>query len=626
MRLSEKKHLELFAKSCRNTAIQMLAEAKSGHTGGSLSSIDILCFLYTQKLVKTNEKIVISNGHVSPALYAVLAEINLFSKEKVIKGFRKNKSKFEGHVNREIPGIWYSTGPLGTGVSAAAGMALAEKQNKNNKNVYALLGDGECQEGQVYEMMNFAAKYKLNNLKVFLDYNEVQLSGSLKKILPLNIPQIFLAGGWKVITFDGHNFTQIEKALEKANKEKNKPCLLVAKTIMGKGVSFLEKEGLKKKSTWHGKPPNEEEAKLALKELKLSEKELRALESYKKKFQKNKINTEIKIKKIKKAKKVIFKAGENIAPRDAYGMNLLEIAKKNPQVLTLTADLAESVKTNYVKKEVPKQHFDCGVAEQHLVSVSGGLSLSGIIPFCSTYCVFMTSRAKDQARVNDINKTNVKMVATHAGVSVGEDGPTHQAIEDIGSIAGFFHTKILEPADANHCAHMIHYITEKPGNFYVRMGRHKLPILTKKNGKPFFDKNYSISPGKCDILRKGESLTLLTFGSCAVEALEAQKNLKEKGISIEIILASSPNIFDSKLKKSLEKTKKLLTVEDHNPATGLASFAANYILEKNISLEKFEKLGISQYALSGTQKELYKQNKIDATSIEKKIIRLIQKV
>src|SRR6185295_5037155 len=201
-----------------------------------------------------------------------------------------------------------------------------------------------------------------------------------------------------------------------------------------------------------------------------------------------------------------------------------------------------------------------------------------IVPFCSTFGAFMSSRAKDQARVNDINRTNVKMVATHCGLSVGEHGPTHQAIDDMGSFLGLFHTGVLEPADPNHCDRMVRFIAAHYGNFYVRMGRHKLPVLTKENGEVLFDAEYQYEYGKCELLRRGTDLTIAASGSMVSEALRAQEKLLQEGISVEIIIVSSPKKFDANLEISIRKTKKLITVEDHNPYSGFGGQIAQFII------------------------------------------------
>ncbi len=629
--------LHAFSKSCRHSIVAMTTNAQSGHPGGSLSCIDYLSLIYTQIIAQSGEPVIVSNGHISPAVYSVLAEMGYVPKEKAIHGFRKAGTPFEGHVTRHVPGVWYGTGPLGTGISAASGFALAEKykaglspfdiSNKKTKKVFGLIGDGESEEGQVYEMMNFAAKYKLDNFIVFMDYNEVQLSDGLKEIMPLHPDKLFAAGGWEVIHTKAHDFADMWQALQKAYKVKGKPVLLLGHSIMGYGVDFMERDGRAKKATWHGKAAKPAEAEEVLKQLTLTDKEAKLIAEFRKtiswKPTKPTFTKSLTPTKIKIGTPRVYKADELTDCRSAYGKALLDLAKANPQIVALTADLAESVKTNYVKDELPDQHIEVGIAEQHMVSCSGGLSLSNMIPFCSTFGAFMTSRAKDQARVNDINQANVKMVATHCGLSVGEDGPTHQAIDDSGSMLGLLNTMQIEPADPNHCDRIIRYVAAHYGNFYVRMGRHKIPVVTHEDGSIFFDKNYKYYYGRCDVLRTGKEITIVASGATVIEALKAVEQLRSKKISAELIIASSIKQFDTPLIESIKKTKRVLTVEDHNIHSGLGNQLAAYITENKLEVQRFEMLGVREYQLSGTAEELYDAGGISAKHIERKVIQMV---
>lgn len=622
--------LNAVAKSCRSTIISMLKQSQSGHTGGSLGCIDYLTFLYTQKICKTGEKIIISNGHISPAVYAILAELTYINKQEVIKGFRKIGYPYEGHVTRHVRGVWYGTGPLGAGISAASGFALAEKLKKTDKKVYALIGDGECQEGQVYEMMNFAKKYELDNFVVFVDYNKVQLSDSIEKIMPIDIAFLFKAAGWHVIEIDGHDFEEINKGILEAESITGKPVVLLGHTTMGKGIDFIEKAGKENKADWHGKAPKPEEADNALEQLTLTSEEQHIIDSFVKKEitwkppKPSNEQTQL-THEVHTGTPMLYTPDTLTDCRSAYGNALLDIAQKNKHIIALTADLAESVKTNGVKEHLPERHIECGIAEQHMVSCSGGLSLSGFIPFCSTFGAFMTSRAKDQARVNDINNTNVKMVATHCGLSVGEDGPTHQAIDDAGSTLGFFNTMQMEPADPNHCDRIIRFAASNYGNMYIRMGRHKIPVLTTKEGKPFFGKTYKYKYGKCEVLREGKHLTIVAIGSTVIEALRAHEALLKKNIKVEIIIASSIKKFDNALFTSIQKTKRVLTVEDHNTYSGLGGQVARALEEKQIHVKSFNMIGVQEYQLSGTAEALYKAAGLDSSSIIKKIQSILKK-
>lgn len=290
------------------------------------------------------------------------------------------------------------------------------------------------------------------------------------------------------------------------------------------------------------------------------------------------------------------------------------MAEKNPEILAATADLGSSVMTKFVAEKLPAQFLEFGIAEQNMISACGGLSLAGFVPFCSTFGAFLSSRGKDQARVNDINCTNVKMVATHCGLSVGEDGPTHQAIDDAGSFVGFFNTKICEPADPNHCDRIIRFVAAESGNFYVRMGRSKLKILTTENGQIFFDKNYKYFYGKTDILRPGKNLTIVATGAAVHEILAARQKFSAPQ-KIEIVVASSIKKFDKNLENSILKTGKILTIEDHCPHCGLGAAVANFCAEKNLAAKFLGKFGPQKYQLSGAPAQLYENVGISAEKI-----------
>ncbi|MFA6991965.1 MAG: thiamine pyrophosphate-dependent enzyme [Candidatus Gracilibacteria bacterium] len=242
----EKEHMDFlnaFSKSCRKSIIEMLVNSQSGHPGGSLSSIDYLAALYTFIISQTGEKVVISNGHISPAVYSVLGEMGYTDKNEAVKTFRRIGSNFEGHVTRHVDGIWYGTGPLGIGVSVASAFALAEKKRKTGKKVFCLMGDGEVQEGQVHEMIHFSKHHKLDNLILFVDYNQVQLTSSLKDIQDIDVQKIFEAGHWHIINIDAHNFSDIWAGLSETHMNTDTPTVIIGHSIMGKGVESIEIDG-----------------------------------------------------------------------------------------------------------------------------------------------------------------------------------------------------------------------------------------------------------------------------------------------------------------------------------------------------------------------------------------------
>lgn len=264
--------LRTVANNVRINIIEMLAESKSGHPGGSLSIADILTVLYFDEMNinpenpkdEDRDRFVLSKGHAAPALYAVLAERGYFNKEN-LQTLRKFKSILQGHPDmKKTPGVDMSTGSLGQGLSVANGMAMAGKLDKKDYRVYTAIGDGELQEGQIWEAAMSSAHYKLNNLTAFVDFNGLQIDGSNEEVMNVKpIDKKFEAFGWNVLVIDGHNLEEIQDALRKAKEYKDGPTAIIAKTIKGKGVSFMENQ-----ASWHGAAPNEEQKNQALKELK----------------------------------------------------------------------------------------------------------------------------------------------------------------------------------------------------------------------------------------------------------------------------------------------------------------------------------------------------------------------
>ncbi len=618
-----------FSKSCRKSILEMTQNAASGHPGGSLSSLDYLALLYAFVISQNGDPVIVSHGHISPAVYSVLAELGYIDKEDVVTNFRKVGTIWEGHITRHVPGVLLGTGPLGVGVSAANGFAIAEKLQNSGRKVYALMGDGETQEGQVHEMIHFARHHALDNFVLFVDYNKVQLTASIEETLKIDIKKIFEAGHWHVIEADGHDPESMWKALSEAQDVTWKPVVILGDTIMGKGVKMMEKDGEAHIPTWHGKAPKAEDSVESLEALTLTSEEADLIKSFKESIkwrpEKTIFTEDLSEIALNTDEPIIYEPGTISDCRGAYGKALLSLAQHNPSVLALTADLGSSVMTKFVKQELPRQHFECGIAEQHMVSVSGGLSLNGFIPFCSTFAAFMGSRSKDQARVNDINRANVKMVATHCGLSVGEDGPTHQAIDDAGSFLGMFHTMPVEPCDANQTDRIIRYVASHYGNFYVRMGRHKMPVILKEDGTVFYDADYKYEYGRCDTIREGSDLTIVAIGSMVNEALRAREILAElrPNISVEIVAATSIKQFDKTLFDSIEKTGKVITVEDHNTFSGLGGQVARSLKEHGIGVTEFKMLGVEEYQLSGKHSELYELAGISAEKIAEACVDLM---
>ncbi|MCD6575144.1 transketolase [Candidatus Aerophobetes bacterium] len=627
--------LKKLSKTARGDILKMTTVAASGHPGGSMSSIDIYLTLWFCARVwpdnphhPDRDRIVVSHGHTSPGVYVTLGHLGFFNLDDAIANFRRTGSMFEGHIERDIPGVEWSTGNLGQGLSAGCGFALAAKLMEKDFHTFVVMSDGEQSKGQVGEARRFAKKYNLTNLTVIIDYNLLQLSGPLKEIMPQNIKENYLADGWKVIEIDGHNHQEIYRALREAVRNKDFPVAILAHTIMGKGVSFMED-----KFQYHGKPLSVEECKRALKELGVDEN----LEKY---FNLRKTTKppQIEFKEktlpeidISPGKYIVYEKGEKVANRSAFGKALQSIGEANKTkkgktpIAVFDCDLLGSVKTDEFAKSCAEWFFEGGIQEHNTAAVAGALSTQGVIVFFSDFGVFGVDETYNQHRLNDLNRTNLKLVCTHNGIDVGQDGKTHQCIDYGGVINNLFGFEIIIPADANQTDKVIRYIATHPGNFFVGVGRSKLPVILSEDGLPFFGENYQFTYGKADIIREGNQATIISTGTLLHKAIQAWQVLKEKGYSVKVVNISCWSKLDAEVLREASKTGIVITYEDHNVKTGLGSIVANFLAENSLSCY-FKKLGIKRYAGSGPAEELFKMERLDTDSLVNTVIEAIKKV
>ncbi|HOB16183.1 MAG TPA: transketolase [Defluviitoga sp.] len=623
--------LKELARVARGDILKMTTVADSGHPGGSMSSIDMyLSVLNRANLFPENpfdpnrDRIIVSHGHTSPGYYVALARMGFLNIDEVISGFRHVGTIYEGHVTRGIPGVEWSTGNLGQGLSAGVGMALAAKLSNKDYRVYVFSSDGESAKGQIAEARRTARKENLNNLIVLLDYNDIQISGRARDILYVDIAAEYRAAGWNVLEIDGHDFKQINNALEVAENQKIGPTVIVAKTIIGKGVSFMENT-----PTYHGKALTLEELDKALKELELENDIQKYIEKRKqlplKREEIKYSNIELDVE-IGKAK--IYKKGEKVANRNAFGNAIADIAVLNKDkfpVVAVDCDLKPSVKLEKFEKVNPEGYIQIGIEEHNAATIAGALSISGVLTFFADFGVFGLDEVFNQQRLNDINKTNLKTVVTHCGTDVGEDGKTHHEVNYIGVVRNFYNTKLIVPCDANQTDKVVRYAAKTPGNIVIAAGRSNLPILLDEDGEIFYGENYEFKYGEVDLLRRGEDLTIFTYGSFTHIAVEASEVLREEGIKISIIAVPTPLFFDITKFREYVEGKIVLTLEDHNVESGLANELSKSIVKNSIYPKYFEPLGLKDYAPSGTNKDIQRLYGFDIDSLIKKIKGLIIK-
>lgn len=610
---------------CARRILLSTTLAASGHPGGSLSALDMLLVTYglinhdpANPRFAGRDRVVISMGHISPGVYSTLAEYGYFSEDDFLSGFRRTGSGFPGHVEFVAPGVEWDTGNLGQGITAAVGMALAFKIKKQNNRVICLMGDGEHQKGQVVEAVRFAHKYKLDNLTVLVDRNHLQICGYTEDIMPQSIRGLYATLGWNVKYLeDGHDYNRIYQELSGAYaNDSGVPTVIVARTIMGKGISFMENL-----AKYHGSPLSKDQLADALKELCVIDD---FTDWQAKREQPVRTNTIMAppsdYPDIKPGKPILYDAAAKADNRSAYGNALLSLAEanniagENPKVVGVSCDLEGSVKMGGFHKHSPEAYFEAGIQEHHAAGMSGALSRENLVTFFSTFGVFAVSEAYNQNRLSDFNHTNIKIVATHVGLDVGEDGPTHQCIDYLGLMKNYFRFSVFMPADPNQTDRIVRHIATRPGNYFVGMGRSITPTITDENGEVFFDTEYVFIPGRADWLRRGNDVTIISYGALAPTVIEAWKLLKDSGVSAGVLNMASLIPLDEVSLVEAAAIGPILTVEDHHVNSGLGASAAMVLMDKGIAV-KMKRLGVSRYASSGKPAELYAEQGLDAQSI-----------
>ncbi|RKZ04341.1 MAG: transketolase [Candidatus Hydrothermota bacterium] len=607
---SDIEKLKELQRLARGDILKMTTLARSGHPGGALSSLDIFLILYSFANVNPKnprdpdrDRIVVSHGHTSAGVYAVLGRLGFFDIDEAIAGFRKAGTLFEGHVERKVPGVEWDTGNLGQGLSAGCGFALAAKLLGKDFHVFVAMSDAEQAKGQVAEARRFARKYGLNNITVVIDYNRKQISGNTFDVMPVNIKENYLSDGWEVIEVNGHDFQELYLAMRNS-LSLDSPVAILAYTTMGKGISFMED-----KEKYHGKPLTEEELQKALEELGLPNdidryKKLREKVRPAKRFS---VHYEVKLDP---GTPRVYRPEDKLDNRSAFGNALADIGRANvgvegrTPIAVFDCDLASSVKVDGFAKEFPENFFEAGVQEHNTATVAGALSSQGVLAVWGDFGVFNIDETYNQQRLNDINRTNLKVASTHLGIDVGEDGKTHHCVDYIGVLRNLYGFRLIVPADPNQTDRATRYMLTRSGNYALGVGRSRTPIITREDGSPFFDADYRFEYGKADILRDGDRGALIVYGQTAWRGVRVWEMLREKGISIMVINMASVLDPDLDLLKRASETGYIAVYEDHNVKSGLGSIIADILLERGWTA-RFRKFGLTDYAPSGKAEDLF---------------------
>lgn len=604
--------LSQIAKLLRYYILTSSSKAGSGHPTSSLSSADIMAVLYFNFLNydfanpqnRYNDRLIFSKGHASPLLYSLYKVAGLITEEELMT-VRTLYSPLQGHPTPETPYVDVATGSLGMGLSFGLGMALANKIDNIKNKTYVLLGDGEMAEGNIWEAIELASHYKLNNLIGIIDVNRLAETGETMLGHNIDIYQKRVSAfGWETALIDGHNFDEITNALTKV-QDQQAPCMIIAKTIKGKGVSFLENQ-----LNRHGKALKEDELNKALSELNINDSEKELTFAVNKPSQFLQIDTNSKENNQVDLSSVLSQlsnSNEPIPTRKAYGMALTELLKQSPGVNALDGDLSDSTFSGLAEKERPEQFFNMFIAEQNMVASGTGMSKMGKTIFASTFAAFFT-RAYDQIRMSAISNSNIKIVGSHAGVSIGEDGVSQMGLEDIAMMRPILNSTILYPSDGISTVKLVKQMSKLSGISYLRTTRKPTPIIYRP------DEEFPI--GKFKTLKESDNdcCLIIAAGITLHEALSAYEKLKMENIHIRIIdLYSIKPIDVEGLKFAASKcNNKVITVEDHYFEGGLGDAVLNVFANSPVTITK---MAIAQKPHSGKPDELLENYGISAQHI-----------
>jgi len=575
--------LEQMAQKLRIHSLESTTEAGSGHPTSCLSCAEIMSCLFFSVLEEKDE-FILSKGHAAPILWAALAEAGQIPVAE-LKNLRKIGSVLEGHPTARMPWVKVATGSLGQGLSAGAGMALAKKLKQERGTIYVLLGDGECAEGSIWEAANTAAFYNLNNLCAIVDVNGLGQSGpTMHGPDAAKYQKKFEAFGWEAVIVDGHKVEDILTALKGTCA---KPLVIIAKTVKGRGISFLEG-----KNGWHGKVLNKEELSKAVQEIGAADiklaSQIRQAQKLTYQFHDFKLND--------------YRKGDLVSTRQAYGSALVGLGTANKDAIVIDGDVKNSTMTEGFFNQFPERSFQSFIAEQNMVGLAIGFSAMGFNPFTATFAAFLT-RAHDSIRMAQYSLANIKITGSHAGISIGPDGPSQMGLEDIPMFLNIPGATVLYPSDAVSAEYLTGEMAKKQGIVYLRTTREKTPVIYQ-NGEKFPLGGFKVW-GKSE----NDRALVVAAGITLHEALKAQKALREQGIAVRVIdLYSLAPLNQQAFVTEVEEChNKVVVAEDHY-CSGLGYVVA-------LAIGRIVTLCVKEMSRSGAPEELMRHFGINVTKI-----------
>ena len=585
-------------KAQRLSILSMMATtaAGSGHPTSCMSAAELMAgiFFYAMKFDPKNpsspdvDRFVLSKGHAAPVLYAALAEAGVFPESRLMT-LRQFSSELEGHPTPLIPGVDAATGSLGQGLSVGSGLAIGARLDHSPTRVYVLLGDGEMAEGQVWEAAEFAGHYKLDNLTVVADVNALGQSEPTMYQHDMEVyRRKFESEGFATEVIDGHDVPAVLAALDRAKATKGRPQAILACTIKGHGFSQVAG-----KLNWHGKAFSKEE-------LAQAEQELGGAIQVPPDPGKSYARTSLpKPPDFPAPPAPDYEAGKQVATREAYGFALKRLGAVNPHVVAMSGDVKNSTFSETFQKAFPDRFFQGYIAEQNLVSAGVGLAARGKVPFLDTFACFL-SRAYDNVRMAAISRANINLCGSHCGVSIGEDGPSQMALEDIAMFRAVHGSAVFYPSDAMSAERLTETMARRSGINYLRTSRPKTAILYSK------DEKFPVPGFKVPRQSAQDRATVIGAGITVHEALKAADALKSQGTAIRVIDLYCVKPLDGRaLAEQIGATGgRLVTVEDHWPEGGIGEAVLSSLAQAGVAPSKFRLLAVREMPHSGKPEEL----------------------
>jgi transketolase len=601
------------AQQLRVDSIRTSTSAKSGHPSSAMSAADVMTVLMTKYLRydfdhpenPNNDHLIFSKGHASSLLYAMYRAAGAISDEEMMS-YRQFGSRMQGHPTPQIPWVDVATGSLGQGMPIGVGVALAGKYlDKLPFHVWVLCGDSEVAEGSIWEAFDKASYYKLDNLITIIDMNRLGQRGETAHGWQSEVYAARArAFGWHAIEIDGHDFDEIDRALGEAQEHSGSPVVIIARTMKGRGVSFMED-----KLGWHGKAFDSEQARQAIEELG-------GETAITFEVQEPTSGTSASSNSSGNLSLPRYEKGSKVATRQAYGDGLKAVGAVRADVVVTDAEVSNSTMSEVFKKEFPDRFFEMFIAEQQMVATAVGMSVRGYVPFASTFGAFM-SRAYDFIRMAAISRANIRLCGSHAGVSIGEDGPSQMALEDIAMMRAVHDSTVLYPSDPNQTVQLVAAMADQQGISYMRTTRAATDVI--------YDADETFTIGGSKVVRQSDNdqVTVIAAGITLHEALKAADQLSSKGINVRVIdLYSVKPVDYATVHAALVATGgRLVVVEDHWPQGGIGSavlecFATHTAPAEDADIDfRMVHLAPSEIPGSGTPQEMLDFAGISATHI-----------